>query len=282
MAPSPSLERFLEAVTASSGRPALSEAKSLRLLAGAPEVVTIAETDGGIAAVGVAAAHPQPDGTDHWAIETAVRPDLAFAEFEETVLQRMLDVVPSPRPSVWSSRSSLDTALDRLGFREVRRLLHMVVDLPLEVDRVDAIIRPFDDGDLDGLLAVNRAAFCDHREAAGLDHDTFDDLRRQPWFDPAGLLVVDAGSEVFGFCWTKVHPDGDGEIYRIAVDPRRHGEGWGRRLVTAGFVHLSGEPGVRRGTLWVDATNPAAISLYESLGMAVAAANAEFERQPKR
>lgn len=235
-----------------------------------------------IVAVGIAAPHPQPDGSEHWAVETVVRPDLAFVDFEETVLDRALSAVPDEPLSVWSSRSSLDAALDRLGFSEVRRLLHLCVDLPLAPAAEPEGIRSFRDDDLDAVLAVNRAAFAEHREAAVLDHTEFRVLAGQPWFDPEGLLIADPGTGIAGFCWTKVHPNGDGEIYRIAVDPSRQGAGWGRRLVTAGFAHLAAEPTVERGSLWVDAANDPAITLYESLGMVVTTTNAEFERQPKR
>ena len=51
----------------------------------------------------------------------------------------------------------------------------------------------------------------------------------------------------------------------------------------AGFEALAQDPRVRRGSLWVDADNEAAVALYRSIGMATERINAEFERpQPKR
>lgn len=278
---SPAIEDFLAAVAATTRREPLSEAKRIGLRSNRGELVTVTEGDD-VVAVGVAMPHPQPDGTEHWAIETAVRPDLSFPQFEMTVLEQTLASVPSSALSVWSSRGSLDDALLRLHFAEVRRLLHMTRDLEGLATEPDPGVRVFDSGDLDAVLAVNRAAFSNHREAAALDRDAFDEISREPWFDARGILVAASGDGVVGFCWTKVHPNGDGEIYRIAVHPDAHGSGWGRRLVDAGFQLLAGDPRVQRGTLWVDAGNAAAIGLYESVGMVVDSANAEYEAQPKR
>ena len=78
-------------------------------------------------------------------------------------------------------------------------------------------------------VAVNAAAFASHPEQGRL---TVADLRArmaQPWFDPAGLLMVvpsraGEGPTVAGFHWTKVHdgPTDDpatrrGEVYALSL-----------------------------------------------------------------
>lgn len=282
------IEGLLRALAADTGHEALSEAKRIRLEVQAPEIVRI-EDGGVVVAVGVAAPHDQPDGSVHWAIETVVRPDLAVAAFEGAVVDQTLATLEEPdRASAWSTRASLDAALSERGFVRVRELRHMVTDLPVVGrDPTGPGIRMIDETEVDALIAINGRAFAGHREAGALDRPAFDALREEPWFDLAGILVADTGSELAGFCWTKVHLDGpsvgDGEIYRIAVEPSHHGEGWGRRLVVAGFEVLTRHPDVRRGTLWVEGDNGAAIGLYESIGMAAERVTAEFERpQPKR
>ena len=81
--------------------------------------------------------------------------------------------------------------------------------------------------------------------------------------DLEGFLVADdpSGPGLIGSCWTKVHRDHEpvlGEIYVISVDPRHHGQGWGRSLTVAGLVFLAGR-GVPVGMLYTDADNEAAV-----------------------
>ncbi|NHB85488.1 hypothetical protein G7085_15025 [Tessaracoccus sp. HDW20] len=69
------------------------------------------------------------------------------------------------------------------------------------------------------MVAVNAAAFVHHPEQGRLTVDEFDDLTRQSWFDPAGLLVAKRDATVAGFHWTKRHGGGLGEVYVMAVAP---------------------------------------------------------------
>ena len=118
-------------------------------------------------------------------------------------------------------------------------------------------------------------AFEGHTEAAALDVKELDGYRREPWFDSDGFFIAE-GNGVAGFCWTRVHPNGDGEIFRIAVDPEHQGSGVGMALLHAGFDYLTGRSDVERGVLWVDRTNSTAVSLYRSLGMERERSNTEF------
>lgn len=80
--------------------------------------------------------------------------------------------------------------------------------------------------------------------------------------------MLEADGRMAGSCWTKVHAHADppmGEIYVIGVDPDFHGRGWGRALTVAGLDWLAAR-GLKVGMLYVDADNPAALSLYRSLG----------------
>ncbi len=73
-----------------------------------------------------------------------------------------------------------------------------------------------------------------------------------------------------------IHPSGDGEIFRIAVDPQNQGRGLGIALLVAGFTYLAGRSDVQRGVLWVDAENKPALALYRSIGMTRDGSNREF------
>ncbi|MCL1599502.1 MAG: GNAT family N-acetyltransferase, partial [Actinomycetia bacterium] len=84
---------------------------------------------------------------------------------------------------------------------------------------------------------------------------------------------------IVGFCWTRIHDNGDGEIYRIGVVPYRSGSGAGRALLSAGLAYLVGHDRVQRYVLWVDASNERAISLYRSVGMQTERTIREFEQR---
>jgi mycothiol synthase len=273
------IERFLTAITQREGIAALSDAKEVQL--GDADRVMVIEEGDEVVAVGASARHLHDDGTHHWAIETALEPGLRFPSFEDRLLESALDLAPHVEPvSVWSHRRSLDAALERAGFAVVRELGHYVVGLPISGPVGGLAVRPLETQDIGPVLAINREAFAGHREAASLDEAEFQQLLKQRGLGSEGFLVAEEGGGVIGFCWTRVHENRDGEIYRIAASPTHQGRGLGRSLVLAGFEYLSKQPGVRRGTLWVDRANVRAVALYEGLGMAQDSVNREFVQQP--
>ena len=271
------IDALVARVSDHDGAPALSDAKSAGL--GDEKRTIVIEEDDAVVALGVAASHLQPDGTEHLALETVLDPGLRFAEFEDRLLASTLTLVPrSHAASVWSHRHSLDAALERAGFGVVRELAQMAIDLPVAGPKPAFVTRPLETADADAIVELNREAFASHREAASLDSSDIVRTMSEEGFEPDGFLILEEHQEVVGFCWTRVHANGDGEIYRIAVAPKRHGGGLGRSLVLAGFDHLARHPDVLRGMLWVDSANQQAISLYERIGMTHVSVNREFER----
>lgn len=275
MTTDPRVHAFLAAIEAEDGYPGLSEAK-MATLGDDRRTVVIAEGDD-VVAVGVVARHAHADGSSHAAIETAVARSMAFPAFEGHVLSQALDTAPEGPVSVWSRRVSLDRALETAGFAARRSLNHMAVDLPLAATTPGLADRSLDENEIDDLVRINNAAFASHREAGTLTTDDVHALREEPWFSLEGIRVLGA-TELRAFCWTKVHPNGDGEIYRIAVDPAHQGQGLGREALYAGYRHLASIAEVQRGTLWVDAANTGAMRLYESIGMRIVTTNREFEK----
>lgn len=118
-------------------------------------------------------------------------------------------------------------------------------------------------------LRVNALAFAHHAEQGRLTLADLEARMAEPWFDPAGLiLVVPVGEEqtVAAFHWTKVRPeDGSGEVYVVGVDPAYQGRGLGRPLTLLGLHHLR-DLGVADVILYVDGDNPAALAVYRGLG----------------
>ncbi|MDK1018896.1 MAG: N-acetyltransferase [Actinomycetota bacterium] len=271
------LTRFLDEVATADLSPPLSDIK-LDAISDPERLVVIEEADA-IVAVGVVAVHLQSDSTRHWAVETVLRPGLRFAAFEDRLLKVALDLVPRGDPrSVWSHRRSLDAALVRARFTVRRELGYLVVGLPIPGSEDVLQTRPFRaEEDAAAVLALNAAAFAGHREAASLNEEELGRLMAESWFDPSGLLIHEERGAVDAFCWTRVHADGSGEIFRIAVAPRTQGRGLGRAMVNAGFDYLARQQGLERGTLWVDKANRQAISLYRSIGMTEEVVNREWE-----
>ncbi|MCD0450368.1 mycothiol synthase [Actinocorallia sp. API 0066] len=155
------------------------------------------------------------------------------------------------------------------GLAPLRTLLQMRRALaePLPVTRIHAgyTLRTFQPSDAPAWLGLNAASFAAHPEQGKW---TEEDLRRrmgEPWFDPKGFFVVTKGQRLVGFHWTKVHPDGLGEVYVVGVDPAEQGVGLGRTLTLRGLHHLK-DLGLATVLLYVDGENTSAVRLYESLG----------------
>jgi mycothiol synthase len=124
-------------------------------------------------------------------------------------------------------------------------------------------------------LQVNARAFAHHPEQGRM---TLDDLllrEAEPWFDPAGFLLVEQVADhptvLAAFHWTKVHThDGSphppvGEVYVVGVDPTFQGSGLGRAVTLLGLHHLQ-ERGLTSAMLYVDGDNAAAVATYSRLG----------------
>jgi mycothiol synthase len=270
------IDRFLARLEERDGYQPLSDAK-LVSLGKVDRYLTIQE-DRNVVALGAVAEHTRGSDARHWSAETAVDPSMRFAEFEDVVLSRTLDLVPKGlTATVWSRRPSLDGALIRAGFSPHRSLVQMRVTLPLDA-MAAAETTPMQTSEEDVLIAINRAAFGTHPEAASLDASELAVLRAQDWFDLEGIRLHRTDTTVDAFCWTKVHRGGEGEIYRIGVSPSAQGRGLGKAMVLAGFEYLSQHRGCSTGTLWVDESNTPAMRLYASIGMEVTARNREFAR----
>ena len=191
----PRIEPFLEKLTTADGAAALSDAKLLQVRT--VERICVIEEGDRVVAMGVAAPHVQPDGSRHWAVETALDPGLRFAAFEDRLLESALALVPDhDSMSVWSHRHSLDNALTKAGFKVARELVHLSVTLPLASPGDRIMTRRVNSGDTSAILDLNREAFASHREAASLDEIEFDRLIEQEGMGRQGFLIAEEGLPV--------------------------------------------------------------------------------------
>jgi mycothiol synthase len=229
--------------------------------------------------VGSALLSPAQDGST--VVHIVVDPELSASEFGPALLQRAVAEVPaSSAIHLWVMQATAadDERARAEGFAPERDLLQMRVALPLN-DAVVAATRPLPTRafvvgrDEEAWVETNNRAFAGHPEQGAWTVDQLRERMGGDWVDLDDFLVADDpdGPGLIGACWTKVHRDRTpvlGEIYVIDVDPRHHGQGWGRSLTVAGLVHLAGR-GIVVGMLYTDATNEAAVGLYHSLGFAI-------------
>ena len=206
-------------------------------------------------------------------------------------------------------------ALARAAGLVMTRSLHLMTRPLTDADAVDPVlpqgfsVRPFEPGrDDETWVALNAAAFARHPEQGRLTVADLHERMAQPWFDPAGLLLVveDATRQVVAFHWTKVDVGSDtgrahgsdtsaarsgtglgptasangvregvGEVYVVGVDPAHQGRGLGGPVTRLGLAHLA-RAGLREVELYVDGDNTAARRTYERLGFTDAAVDGQY------
>jgi mycothiol synthase len=152
------------------------------------------------------------------------------------------------------------------GLDPVRELLHLEAPVPEALDgpASRAPVRAYTPADADAWLALNARAFAGHPEQGAVTRADLELLTGEPWYDPEDFLLLRDEPELIGYCWLKV-TGGEGEFYVVGVSPDRQGEGWGRRVVQAGFARLASR-GIRTAHLYVESDNSPALALYRAFG----------------
>ena len=120
--------------------------------------------------------------------------------------------------------------------------------------------------DEESWIRVNNRAFAGHPENGSWTSADLADRISQDWFDADGFLLAWQGSDLAGFCWTKLHPGALGEIYVIAVDPEHQGRQLGKWLTLEGLWYLSERRQAIIAMLYVDGANERAVGMYERIG----------------
>ncbi len=214
-------------------------------------------------------------------LDLAVRPEARGRGIGTTLARAALEVA-GPHVHAWShvAHPAAAALAGTLGLVADRELWVMERAAgPVEVPGVEGVtIRGYRPADADEVLRVNAAAFAHHPEQGSMDAANLADRMAESWFDPAGLLVADAGDGLLGFHWTKQHSDVLGEVYVVAVDPAAQGRGLGRALTAAGLAHLAGL-GVREIILYVESDNAPAIATYSHLGFAHTETHVQYSRR---
>ena len=196
------------------------------------------------------------------------------------------EVLTSDNPMrFWSHRDHPGAArlAETRRLTRVRELLQMHLgpgeELPEPVYRGGIRVRTFETGvDEAAMVAVNKRAFDWHPEQGMLTVADVEAAEKEAWFDANGFfLAVDEKNSVVGFHWTKVHPDGVGEVYVVGVDPAAQGGGLGKALTLTGLHHLR-RLGIGDIILYVESDNSPAVAVYTRLGFTLAYTNVAYQR----
>jgi len=226
----------------------------------------------------------------HGELDLVVRPDARGRGIGRAALQSLLEVHHTEgalRAWAHGENPAAVRLLNAAGFVSVRVLLRMTLDASLLPGAV-ASARPLPDGfavrafestkqrDADEWVRVNAAAFASHPEQGKMTRADFDALTAEPWFDAQDLRLAFKGQggdrdTLAAFSWVKTVRDESGtetELYAIGVDPPFAGHGLGAAMLGETFRRMSDhEP--NRISLYVDADNTQALSLYERAGFRV-------------
>ncbi|MEV4562087.1 mycothiol synthase [Kitasatospora sp. NPDC049285] len=143
------------------------------------------------------------------------------------------------------------------------------------------VVRTFEPGrDEEAWLALNALAFAHHPEQGSWTSRDLAERMAEPWFDPKGFFLAERDGRLVGYHWTKVQPDGLGEVYVVGVDPAEQGGGLGKALTAVGLRYLVLERGLATVMLYVDADNAAAVRVYERLGFSVHEVDLMYRWEP--
>ncbi|MBB4947603.1 mycothiol synthase [Kitasatospora gansuensis] len=264
----------LAAASAVDGREAVSEAGRLRLRVDSarPGVTHLVQRQ-----EGVPAGYAQLEAAEgRTTVELTVHPDHRRAGLGRQLLDAALAEADAGPVDFWAHGGHPGAArlAEEYGaelvreLRQMRRPAEPVPDEPVLPNNVT--VRTFRPGrDEAAWLRLNALAFAHHPEQGSWTEQDLAERLAESWFDPAGLFLAWRGEQLVGFHWTKVHPDGLGEVYVVAVDPAEQGSGLGRALTATGLRHLAEDRKVPAVLLYVDADNPAAVRVYERLGFTV-------------
>jgi len=174
--------------------------------------------------------------------------------------------------SVLTVVAAVADQLGREGMRPERTIVGgSLTSAELTSGTSGTLVRSFRRGvDEHELLRLVRLTMAEDLEIGGWDHADLEVRFTEPWFEPRGLLLARENVDSIGFCWTKVHPDGVGEIYLVGVEPSRTGRGVGRKLVQHGVRHLMRGRGCHETIAYWDGANRSATNLFLSMGFTIA------------
>lgn len=157
----------------------------------------------------------------------------------------------------------------------LRTLAFMTAPLPLEEIAMPAgfTLRSFEpERDENAWLELNNLSFDGHPEQGGWRHEDLKERQREPWFDPATLLMLERGGQLAATVWMREHARGSeryGEFLVVSVHPDFRGQRLSLAAMSQGSAALA-RRGLARVSLYVDESNVRAVEVYQGLGFRTA------------
>lgn len=180
------------------------------------------------------------------------------------------------------------SVLSQLGFRFVRRFLHLRLDIAKvcrqDIEQAALDCRHLQRGEEDKLTQIQNRSFAG---IWGYNPNTVETITY--WtnlssFSPEGVILTCDGDKVTGYCWTEITAEGEaaigerkGRIFMLGADPDYRGKGVGKRVLLAGLAHLKNK-GLPVAELTVDSENNVACALYRSVGFEVRTSSLWYEK----
>ncbi len=227
---------------------------------------------------------PPPAGTNPPTVELVVDPEHRRRGVGRALLGAVLTDYPSARVWAHGNLPAATSLAATYGLRPVRDLWFMTAELTADGPSTPLpegfTVRSFTADDTDAFLAVNARAFANHPEQGRLTSTDVHERMTQPWFDPAGFLLVHdeqpGAARLAAFHWTKVE-HGVGEIYVLGIDPAYQGRGLAAAITSLGLRHLA-DRGARQVVLYVEGDNHPAVATYTAAGFTHAGSHVVYAR----
>jgi len=196
--------------------------------------------------------------------------------------------ITSAQVSVLETNASAKGLLNHLGFTFIRNFFEMRLDLNRKqlptATQGAANSRRLKQGEENLLTEIQNRCFAD---SWGFNPNTEEEIAyrlNMHGRSPDDVILTYLGDLPVGYCWTIIdaavnekRKKGKGLIHMLGVDPQYRQQEIGKTILLNGLNDLKAR-GVDIVELTVDSQNPAASSLYESVGFEVYAKTHWYER----
>jgi mycothiol synthase len=196
--------------------------------------------------------------------------------------------VKTAQISVLEKNVAARNLLTKLEFQFIRNFFEMQLDIPntrLPAVKQGAISsRRLKRGEENLLTEIQNRCFAD---SWGFNPNTIEEIAyrlNMHGRSPDDVILTFLENALVGYCWTLVNSEKNakrvknkGLIHMLGVDPDYRNQEIGKAILLNGLEDLKGK-GVDIAELSVDSENPAACSLYESVGFKVYAKIEWYEK----